>query len=127
MSSILLFSWVGASVLLITLLMEFAIRKEWLPYFTGRKLLHLMAIGTTAWVIDTGIESLRLGTLLVAMGVFLMFILLKFKWWLQQESSYGIALFPISLGGLLLLGVSYQWVATAAWVLAVSDAAAGWI
>jgi uncharacterized protein (TIGR00297 family) len=127
MSSILLFSSAGAAILVVTLLIEFAIRRNLLPYFTGRKLLHLFAIGTTAWVIDKGIESFLLGTLLVGMGVFLMLILFKFKWWLQQESSYGIALFPISLGGLLMLGVSAGWVATAAWVLAVSDAAAGWI
>lgn len=127
MSSILLFSSAGAAILGFTLLMEFSIRKDWLPYFTGRKLLHLMAIGTTAWIIDKGVDSYLLGSLLLGMGVLLMFILLRFKWWLQQESSYGIALFPISLGGLLLLGVSYPWVATAAWVLAVSDAAAGWI
>ena len=127
MSSILLFSSAGAAILVVTVLIEFAIRRAWLPYFTGRKLLHLSAIGTTAWVIDKGIESFLLGTLLVGMGVFLMLILFKFKWWLQQESSYGIGLFPISLGGLLMLGVSAGWVATAAWVLAVSDAAAGWI
>jgi uncharacterized protein (TIGR00297 family) len=127
MSSILLFSSAGAAIFGVTLLIEFAIRRNLLPYFTGRKLLHLFAIGTTAWVIDKGIESLLLGALLVGMGVFLMLILFKFRWWLQQESSYGIALFPISLGGLLMLGVSAGWVATAAWVLAVSDAAAGWI
>jgi uncharacterized protein (TIGR00297 family) len=34
-------------------------------------------------------------------------------------------LFPISLGGLLALGVSASWIATAAWVLALSDASAG--
>ena len=56
-----------------------------------------------------------------------MVVLLNFKWWLQQEFSYGIALFPISLGGLLLLGVSASWIATAAWVLALSDASAGLI
>jgi len=61
------------------------------------------------------------------MGMLLIFILFRFKWWVQQESSYGIALFPIALGGLLLMGVSAQLVATAAWVLAISDASAGWI
>jgi uncharacterized protein (TIGR00297 family) len=61
----------------------------------------------------------------MAIGVLLMVVLLKFKWWLQQEFSYGIALFPISLGGLLALGVSASWIATAAWVLALSDASAG--
>jgi len=127
MTSILLFSSAGAAILVFTLLMEFSIRKDWLPYFTGRKLLHFMAIGTTAWVIDKGVDSYLLGSLLLGMGVLLMLVLLKFKWWLQQEASYGIALFPISLGGLLLLGGAVHWVATAAWVLAVSDAAAGWI
>lgn len=127
MSSIVLFSLAGASILVITMLIEFAIRKGRLPFFLGRKLLHVLAIGTTAWMIDTGHDSHMLGTILVAIGAFLMVVLFKFKWWLQQESSYGIALFPISLGGLLMFGISADLVATATWVLAVSDASAGWI
>jgi uncharacterized protein (TIGR00297 family) len=88
-------------------------------------LLHVLAISTTAWIIDFSQDSLTLGLVLMAIGVLLMVVLLKFKWWLQQEFSYGIALFPISLGGLLALGVSASWIATAAWVLALSDASAG--
>jgi len=88
-------------------------------------LLHVLAISTTAWIIDISEDSLTLGLVLMAIGVLLMVVLLKFKWWLQQEFSYGIALFPISLGGLLALGVSASWIATAAWVLALSDASAG--
>ena len=115
----------AAAVLAVTLCIEFAIRRAWLPFFLGRKLLHVLAIGTTAWIIDLRQESLSLGLILVAIGVLLMVVLLNFKWWLQQEFSYGIALFPISLGGLLVLGVSASWIATAAWVLALSDASAG--
>lgn len=125
MPSSLLFSLAAAAVLAVTLCIEFAIRRAWLPFFIGRKLLHVLAIGTTAWMIDLSQESLTLGLVLVAIGVLLMVVLLNFKWWLQQEFSYGIALFPISLGGLLLLGVSASWIATAAWVLALSDASAG--
>ncbi len=88
-------------------------------------MLHVLAISTTAWIIDISEDSLTLGLVLMAIGVLLMVVLLKFKWWLQQEFSYGIALFPISLGGLLALGVSASWIATAAWVLALSDASAG--
>jgi uncharacterized protein (TIGR00297 family) len=88
-------------------------------------LLHVLAISTTAWIIDISQDSLTLGLVLVSIGVLLVVVLLKFKWWLQQEFSYGIALFPISLGGLLVLGVSASWIATAAWVLALSDASAG--
>lgn len=127
MSSFFLFSLAGASILVVTLFIEFAIRKSWLPFFLGRKLLHLFAIGTTAWTIDLGLSTNLLGVVLVALGLFLMVVLFKFKWWLQQESSYGIALFPIALGGLLMLGVAPYYVATAAWILAVSDASAGWI
>jgi dolichol kinase len=127
MSSIVIFSLAGIAILVVTILIEFSIRKDWLEYFLGRKLLHVLAIGITAWMIDRDLDSYMLGLTLVAIGVFLMYILFKFKWWLQQESSYGIALFPISLGGLLLLGVSAQMVSTAAWVLAVSDASAGWV
>ena len=115
----------AAAVLAVTLCIEFAIRRAWLPFFLGRKLLHVLAIGTTAWIIDLSQESLSLGLILVAIGVLLMVVLLNFKWWLQQEFSYGIALFPISLGGLLVLGASASWIATAAWVLALSDASAG--
>lgn len=125
MPSSLLFSLAAAAVLAVTLCIEFAIRRAWLPFFIGRKLLHVLAIGTTAWMIDLSQESLTLGLVLVAIGVLLMVVLLNFKWWLQQEFSYGIALFPISLGGLLVLGVSASWIATAAWVLALSDASAG--
>ena len=127
MSSTVLFSFTGAAILLITLLIEFAIRRGWLHYFLGRKLLHVIAIGTTAWIIDQDIDSNWLGIILLSIGFLLMFILLKFKWWLQQEASYGIALFPIALGLLLLIGISSQIVATAAWILAVSDASAGWV
>jgi hypothetical protein len=122
-----LFSFAGAAILVVTLLIEFAVRKNWLGYFLGRKLLHVIAIGTTAWIIDKGLESYNLGMILVASGILLLGILVQFKWGLQQESSYGIALFPISLGALLMLGVPSAWVATSAWVLAVSDASAGWI
>ena len=125
MPSSVLFSIAAAAVLAFTVCIEFAIRRAWLPFFLGRKLLHVLAIGTTAWIIDLSQESLSLGLILVAIGVLLMVVLLNFKWWLQQEFSYGIALFPISLGGLLVLGVSASWIATAAWVLALSDASAG--
>jgi len=125
MPSTLLFSLAAAAVLAVTLCIEFAIRRAWLPFFIGRKLLHVLAISTTAWIIDISQDSLTLGLVLMAIGVLLMVVLLKFKWWLQQEFSYGIALFPISLGGLLVLGVSASWIATAAWVLALSDASAG--
>lgn len=127
MSSIFLFSLVGVAILFVTLLIEFAIRKGWLAFFLGRKLLHVFAIGTTAYTIDQGLETDLLGMVLVALGLLLMVVLFKFKWWLQQESSYGIALFPIALGGLLMIGVAPHYVATAAWILAVSDASAGWI
>lgn len=125
MPSTLLFSLAAAAVLAFTVFIEFAIRRAWLPFFIGRKLLHVLAISTTAWIIDISEDSLTLGLVLMAIGVLLMVVLLKFKWWLQQEFSYGIALFPISLGGLLVLGVSASWIATAAWVLALSDASAG--
>jgi uncharacterized protein (TIGR00297 family) len=125
MPSTLLFSLAAAAVLAFTVFIEFAIRRAWLPFFLGRKLLHVLAISTTAWMIDLSQDSLTLGLVLMAIGVLLMVVLLKFKWWLQQEFSYGIALFPISLGGLLVLGVSASWIATAAWVLALSDASAG--
>jgi uncharacterized protein (TIGR00297 family) len=125
MPSTLLFSLAAAAVLAFTVFIEFAIRRAWLPFFIGRKLLHVLAISTTAWIIDISQDSLTLGLVLMAIGVLLMVVLLKFKWWLQQEFSYGIALFPISLGGLLVLGVSASWIATAAWVLALSDASAG--
>ncbi len=127
MSPYVLFSFAGAAILVVTLLIEFAVRKNWLAYFLGRKLLHVIAIGTTAWIIDQGLESYNLGMILVASGILLLGILIQFKWGLQQESSYGIALFPISLGGLLMLEVPAAWVATSAWILAVSDASAGWI
>lgn len=127
MSPYVLFSSAGAAILVVTLLIEFAVRNNRLDYFLGRKLLHVIAIGTTAWIIDEGLESHTLGMILVASGILLIGILVQFKWGLQQESSYGIALFPISLGGLLMLGVPAAWVATAAWVLAVSDASAGCI
>ncbi len=127
MSSFLLFSLAGVAVLAVTVLIEYAIRKKWLPYFEGRKLLHVMAIGTTAWIIDMGHESYIMGVALCLAGFLLMLVLIKFKWGLQQEASYGIGLFPISLGGLLMLGVSSDYVATAAWVLAISDACAGWV
>ena len=125
MPSTLLFSLAAAAVLAFTVFIEFAIRRAWLPFFIGRKLLHVLAISTTAWIIDISQDSLTLGLVLVSIGVLLMVVLLKFKWWLQQEFSYGIALFPISLGGLLAIGVSASWIATAAWVLALSDASAG--
>jgi uncharacterized protein (TIGR00297 family) len=127
MSPYVLFSFAGVAILVVTLLIEFAVRKNWLAYFLGRKLLHVIAIGTTAWIIDKGLESYNLGMILVASGILLLGILIQFKWGLQQESSYGIALFPISLGALLMLGVPAAWVATSAWILAVSDASAGWI
>ena len=127
MSSFILFSLAGAAILFFTILIELAIRKGWLEFFFGRKLLHVFAIGTTAYTIDHGLDTYLLGNVLVSFGLLLMVILFKFKWWVQQEPSYGIALFPIALGGLLMIAADPYYVATAAWILAVSDASAGWI
>ena len=75
MSPYVLFSFAGAAILVVTLLIEFAVRKNWLAYFLGRKLLHVIAIGTTAWIIDKGFESFTLGLILVALGIILIVVL----------------------------------------------------
>ncbi|MFN5375564.1 MAG: hypothetical protein ACK492_04315, partial [Chitinophagaceae bacterium] len=63
------FSFAALAILLVTIVIELSIRKNWLEYFFGRKLLHVFAIGTTAWMIDRDVDFYMLGMTLVAMGV----------------------------------------------------------
>jgi uncharacterized protein (TIGR00297 family) len=109
-------------------LLQVAVRWRFVPMADARKLLHLVAIGTCAVAIQR-FENLHLlaGVLLLA-AVLLTIAVHKGLMQVGTQRSYGICLFPLAFGLLLLC----PWLGRAeavlsAWVLAISDAAAGWL
>jgi uncharacterized protein (TIGR00297 family) len=111
-----------------TLLVQVGIKRQWLAMEYGRKLLHVVAIVTCAWAIH------RFENLQVLAWLFLLFAgvlaLALRKGFMQvgPQRSYGIALFPLAFFVLLLCPwLERETVVLAVLVLAISDAAAGWV
>jgi uncharacterized protein (TIGR00297 family) len=108
------------------LLSEWAVKERKISPANGRKLLHIIAIGTCAWAIYR-FENTKLlaGTFFFFFGVLLWVI---HKGWLQvsQTKSYGIAFFPLAFGILLLVPVlPRELTIFAVLTLGICDAAAG--
>ena len=94
--------------------------------FYWRKALHILAIGTCGFVINHSQNTLALGYLLLLLGIVLLAVV-KYQFLeVSKGESWGIALFPLALG-ILLVGnlADVRYIGTSAYVLALADAAAG--
>lgn len=113
------------TVLLATVLCETAARKQWLPYWITRKVLHFIAVGACA-VAVMEIER-NLLTLIVAVAELVLVGLIFANQLLREESgrrAWGIVWFPLAFL-ILLIGVQDDHViAFSMLVLAVCDPAA---
>lgn len=114
-------------VAILTLLMETAWRRGWMPQWLARKMLHLGAVGACALAPALLHELVLLTSLVSAAEIFLLFAVASGRLFMDQEGgkSWGIALFPLAYLVLLMAFPDRRWlVVTPMAILAVSDAAA---
>lgn len=92
-----------------------------------RKLLHVFAVLGCAVAISEYEDSRLLAFLFLLFSI-LLFAVVRYRWLrVSRGESWGIALFPLAFGVLLLLpGLDKQHVVSAAMVLALADPLAGW-
>ncbi|MEM9929704.1 MAG: DUF92 domain-containing protein, partial [Bacteroidota bacterium] len=118
-------SFLAFVVLTTTLLTELAARRQWLPYWITRKLLHIIAVGACAWA--TLEIDRQLLTWIVAGAEVILVILILSNQLMREESgrrAWGIIWFPLAFLVLLLSPAPRPVVAFAMWVLAICDPAA---
>ncbi len=110
-----------------TLLIELAMKRQYVAPTYGRKYLHLIAIITCAWAIARFDNLWLLAGIFLCSSVILYWALRKGFMQVGPRRSYGIALFPLAFFVLLICpGMDRETVVLAALVLGISDAAAGW-
>ena len=123
----LLFAGASLLILLSLLLIKYSMQKAMISTEGGRKLLHFMAVITCGWVVFYTSERELLAIIFLICSFVLFFIAHK-NWLLPNErESYGIALFPLAFGLLLLTPVSITAVVFAIWVLGICDPLAGYV
>ncbi|MEM6396937.1 MAG: DUF92 domain-containing protein [Bacteroidota bacterium] len=96
----------GLLVLLASVVCEWTARKEWLPYWLSRKVLHVIAVGACAWA-PLWVESLW--SLIAIVGpawLVLLWLVSTRKLMVDEEGrrAWGIVWFPLSY--LILLALS---------------------
>lgn len=112
-------------VLLTTLFCETAARRNWLPYWVTRKILHVVAVGACA-VAALKLDRVLL-TWIVAAAEILLVVLVSSKKLMQDETgrpAWGIVWFPLAFLILLIGDVPRPVVAFSMFTLALCDPAA---
>jgi uncharacterized protein (TIGR00297 family) len=113
-------------ILLSTLLIEWAIKKNRISVFLGRKLLHIIAICSCAYCIQYTTNRFYLSYIFLAFGGLLTLLVAKKYFAASQKGSYGIALFPFAFFILLQCRfLQLPQIVFAVLTLALADAAAG--
>ncbi|MEO0733471.1 MAG: hypothetical protein AAFZ52_11590, partial [Bacteroidota bacterium] len=115
----------AAIVLATTLFCELAARREWLPYWVSRKLLHVVAIGACAVAVSVVDRRLLLGIVAAAEGLLLLLVVSGRL--LRDESgrpAWGIVWFPLAFMALLVGTEDSGLISFSMWTLAVCDPAA---
>jgi uncharacterized protein (TIGR00297 family) len=114
-------------IVFLAIVIEWACARLALSATNGRKLLHLGAISACAFAIHQFTNRLFLGYIFLVFAI-LLWIIVRKKWLrVGQTNSYGIALFPLAFGLLLLIPViSTAIIVFAVLTLGICDAAAGW-
>jgi uncharacterized protein (TIGR00297 family) len=110
-----------------TLLVQMAMKRQYVAPAYGRKYLHLIAILTCAWAIARFDNLWLLAWVFLCSAAILYGALRKGFMQVGKQRSYGIALFPLAFFVLLICpGMGREAVVLAVLVLGISDAAAGW-
>lgn len=110
-----------------TLLLQLAMKRQYVAATYARKYLHVAAIVTCAWAIARFHNLWLLAGVFVCSAAILYIALRKGFMQVGQGRSYGIAFFPLAFAVLLIWpGVDREAVVLAVLVLGISDAAAGW-
>jgi uncharacterized protein (TIGR00297 family) len=105
---------------------ETSIKKGFLHKEIARKLLHIIAICTCAWAIQQFENRLLLAFLFSFFGIFLWLVIKKGWLLVNEQKTYGIALFPPAFALLLFLSfLPKPVIVFAVLVLGICDAAAG--
>lgn len=113
------------AVLTTTLLCETAARRDWIPYWVTRKILHVIAVGACAVAALHSDRTLLTG-IVAGAEVLLLFLVLSGRL-LREESGrrpWGIVWFPLAFLILLNTGLPRPIVAFAMLTLALCDPAA---
>jgi len=114
---IIVLAWVCAAV---------AIKNKLLTKFLGRKFLHIAAICSCAWAIN-GFEN-RVILAYIFLTFFFILLAMIRKGWMQvhNQTTYGVALFPLAFALLLFIPVlPIKVIVYAVLILGISDALAG--
>jgi uncharacterized protein (TIGR00297 family) len=105
---------------------ETVIKKGILHREIARKLLHIVAICTCAWAIRQFENRLLLAFLFLFFGIFLWQVINMGWLRVNEQKTYGIALFPPAFASLLFLSfLPKEVIVFAVLVLGICDAAAG--
>ncbi len=116
------------TILLTTIVIEFSIKKNKLPQFIGRKLLHLIAIVCCAITIHYSTHVFQLSFVFLVFAILLFVLVYKNLFAVKFEKSYGIALFPLSFFILLQCNfLSKNEILFAMLTLGFADAIAGYM
>jgi uncharacterized protein (TIGR00297 family) len=108
------------------LFIEVFIKRNWISKKIGRKCLHIIAISTCGYCIAT-FKDRYLLALLFSIFFFLLLFVVHKKWLqINESTTYGIALFPLSFAVLLYCPfIPINNIVFAALCLAICDAMAG--
>jgi uncharacterized protein (TIGR00297 family) len=121
-----LYMWASGIIILTTVLVKLAVGKQNFHEESGRKILHIVAILTCGYVVWQTEYTEFLALLFFAFFGILLFVV-HYKLLLPNERrSYGIALFPLAFGVLLLTPLHRDAIIFGIVTLGISDALAGW-
>ncbi len=121
----ILYLCAASVILLTTILVKLSIVKYNIHRETGRKILHLVAVMTCAYVVYYTNARLELAYIFLGFSIVLFYIAHKNILLPSTRKSYGIALFPMSFGTLLLLPLDKMSIIFGIVTLGISDALAG--
>ncbi len=112
-------------ILLTTILVKLSIDKYDINRETGRKILHLVAVMTCAYVVYHAPSRLELAVIFFISSIVLFIVAYQNVLLPSPRKSYGIALFPLSFALLLISPFTTQNIIFGIITLGISDALAG--
>ena len=117
---------IALSVILMTLLAsKYFTKQKLLGIESGRKILHIVAIVTCGVVVNLNDSRDELACLFILFSILLWYLVDKNLLIPKVRKSYGIALFPLAFGILLLSPLSKTSILFAIFTLGLSDALGG--
>ncbi|MEM6769817.1 MAG: DUF92 domain-containing protein, partial [Bacteroidota bacterium] len=129
LSCVVLLLYLGLLVLITTVLCELAAKRDWLPYWVSRKILHIVAVGScaVAGYLADSLGHRELLIWIVASAEVLLLGLIGFGGLMREESGrrpWGIVWFPLAFLVLLLLSSDAETIGFSMAILAICDPAA---